>query len=135
MLKIKKLFQDKGNFVPITFLLLAVSSLILMVSFVFIKDLYNIFPSFMPSGKILNLSTINSLNIRISNFLWPYCSIFFISFYLLPRLTGKTMYLYRFTTLVAMSTIVISIFAPVNLNNKNSLFGLPVQLSTLRLIF
>ena len=135
MLKIKNLFQDKGNFVPITFLLLAVSSLILMVSFVFIKDLYNIFPSFMPSGKILNLSTINSLNIRISNFLWPYCSIFFISFYLLPRLTGKTMYLYRFTTLVAMSTIVISIFAPVNLNNKNSLFGLPVQLSTLRLIF
>ena len=87
---IKNLFDNRGNSIPIIFLFLSLISVLITASLLFINGMYGIFPKALPSGELINSNTINTLIMSNRNFIFIYTSIFFLSFYLIPRLTGKT---------------------------------------------
>ena len=131
---IKRLFENRGNSITITFLFISLISLLSMTLFLFLTEMYNIFPKSLPSGNFLNSNIINTFEVMARDFLLIYTSVFFLSFYLVPRLTGKTFIGLKPATAIAILTIGVPLFSPFfPFESKNS-FGVPSSLSVVLML-
>jgi len=127
---IKKLFQDKGNSISVIFLFLSLLSLVITTFFMFLNNMYHIFPKSLPSGKLINSNILNTIEIGARDFLFIYASIFFISFYLVPRLTGRTFFGLKLATVIASLGFIVPLISLIfSYKSKNS-FGFVSNLST-----
>ena len=126
---IKRLFENRGNSIAIIFLFVSLISLLSMISFLFLTEMYNIFPRSLPSGKFLNSNIITAFEVMTRDFLLIYTSVFFLSFYLVPRLTGKTFIGLKPATVIAILITVVPWLSPFfPFESKNS-FVIPSNLS------
>jgi len=126
---IKRLFENRGNSISIIFLFISLISLLSMTMLLFFTEIYNIFPRSLPAGKFFNSNIVNTFEVMNRDFLLIYTSVFFLSFYLVPRLTGKTFIGLKPATAIAGLTLGIpwlSAFFPFE--SKNS-FGIHSSLS------
>ena len=131
---IKKLFQDRGNSISVIFLFLSLISLLIMTFFMFLNNMYNIFPKSMPSGQHVNSNILNSIETGTRDFLFIYASVFFISFYLVPRLTGRTFFGLKLATGIAtLGFVVTSVSLFLSYKSKNN-FGFVSNLSIVLMI-
>ena len=131
---IKNLFDNRGNSIPTIFLFLSLISVLTTVSLLFINGMYGIFPKALPSGELINSNTINTLIMSIRNFIFIYTSLFFLSFYLIPRLTGKTFSGLKPATAFSgliLGIIIVSQF--FSFESKNH-FGISYSLSIILMV-
>ena len=126
---IKNLFNSRGSSIPIIFLFGSLISLLTTIFFLFVDSMYKIFPQSLPSGDLINSNTVNTLTMSNRNYIFVYTSIFFLSFYLVPRLTGKTFSgLKPAITFSGLILVVIIISQFFSFESKNN-FGIPYSLS------
>ena len=102
-----------------------------MALFLFLAEMYNIFPKSLPSGKLINSNIVNTFEILTRDFLLIYASVFFLSFYLVPRLTGKTFTGLKPATAISGLTLGIPLLSLFfSYESKNS-FGIASNLSAI----
>lgn len=128
-MKVKNLFKSGGSSISIIFLFLSLLSLVVTASIFFINSMFDIFPKSLPSGELINSNLIYELMINNRNFLFIYASIFFLTIYLVPRLTGRVFIGMKPATLLAVLVFGIIIISPyLSYESKNN-YGIPYNLS------
>ena len=128
---IKRLFDNRGNSISIIFLFVSLISLFGMALFLFLAEMYNIFPKSLPSGRFLNANIVNTFEIMTRDFLLIYTSVFFLSFYLVPRLTGKTFTGLKPATAIAGLTLGVPLLSPFFPYESKNSFGIESNLSVI----